>query len=113
MKEVYKDTPLNRSVLTSIPFWVQIHNVSVLKRTEQIARSFGGLLGTVLGIDHPKGRHGYPFLRVRVEMDIRGSLPKKTTLVYMGEDVKIEFKYESLFLLYFWCGLLDHVVKIV
>lgn len=31
MKEVYKDTPLDRSVLTSIPFWVQIHNVPVLK----------------------------------------------------------------------------------
>lgn len=44
-------------------------------------------------------------------MDIQGSLPKDTTLVYNGEDVKIEFKYERLFLFCFWCGLLDHIVE--
>lgn len=38
---------------------------------------------------------------MRVEMDIRGSLPKETTIVYNGEDVKIEFKYERLFLFLF------------
>lgn len=56
MKEVYKDTPMSRSILTSIPFWIQIHNVPVLRRTERTARSLGGLLGTVLDVDIKQGR---------------------------------------------------------
>lgn len=57
-----------------------------------MARSIVELLGTVLQVDNK-----YPYLRVRVDMDIKGPLPKETTLVYNGEDKKVQFKFERLF----------------
>lgn len=110
MKEVFDDTPLVRDILTTIPFWVQIHDVSILPQTANVARSVGGLLGTVLLVDFGLGRNHYPYLRARLEMDIRGSLPKGTTLILNSADKSVKFKYKWLFSFCFWCGLLDHVI---
>lgn len=79
-------------------------------KLEMIAGSIGSLLGSVLKIDFTQGGNCYSYLHVRIDMDIRGSMPRETTLVCGEEDKKIEFRYERLFLLCFWCGLLDHIV---
>lgn len=76
-----------------------------------MARSTRELLGTVLQVDFGQGRNKYPYLRVRVDMDIRGPLPKETTLVCNGEEKKVDFKFERLFQFCAWCGYLDHTVE--
>lgn len=111
MKEVSENSPMDRASLSSIPLWVQIYGIPILKQTEQVARYVGGLLGKVISIDLAQGRNRYPYLRVRVDMDIRRPLSKGTTLVCSGTDKKIEFRYERLFLFCFWCGYLDHIME--
>lgn len=50
------------------------------------------------------------YLRVRFGVDIRGALPKSTTLVINAAGKTVKFKYERMFSFCFWCGFLDHVV---
>lgn len=75
LKEIQKDTPLEKGILTVIPMWIQIHNVPVLKRTEKTAESFEKLFGAVLNIDI-----SHPFLRVLVAFRIRRAIQPHTSL---------------------------------
>lgn len=110
MREVSDDSPLNRTLLTSVMFWVQVYDVPVLRQTEYVSRFMGNLLSTVVSVDLGPGRNRYSYLRIMVEVDIRGALPKGTTLVLNRKDMPVKFKYERLFAFCFWCGLLDHVI---
>lgn len=109
MKEVTDDTSLVH-ILTSIPFQIQVYDVPVLRKTEHVARFVGNLLGTVMAVDFVPGRNQYSYLRVRFGVDIRGALPKSTTLVINAAGKTVKFKYERMFSFCFWCGFLDHVV---
>lgn len=97
MKEVTDDTTLVCEILTSIPFWIQVYDVPVLRQTEHVARFVGSLLRSIMAVDFDPGRNRYPYLRIRVEMDIRGALPKSSTLVMNAADKTVKFKYERLF----------------
>lgn len=111
MTEVIDDSPVNRTLLTSVTLWVQTYGIPVLRQTEQVARFVGSLLGKAISVDLGPGGNRYPYLLIRVEVDIRGALPKGTTLVLNRQDVPVKFRYERLFEFCYWCGLLDHVLE--
>lgn len=76
MKEVAGRSPLNREILSSIQFWVQIYRIPVLQQSEFVDRPVRGLLGPIIVVDFGAGRNRFPFLRVCVDVDVQGHLPK-------------------------------------
>lgn len=106
MREVLDDTPLRRDSLTSIIFWLQIGNIPPKQRKVSVANMFAEHVGQVLELDMPNGVSRYPYLRAKVAIDIRDSLPKETELEYKQVVDKVTFRYERLQSFYYWCGLI-------
>lgn len=59
----------------------------------------------------PNGVSRYPYLRAKVAIDIRDSLPKEIELEYKKVVDKVTFRYERLQSFCYWCGLMNHVFE--
>ena len=112
IQEILNESNIDKSILTTIPFWIQIHRVPLIRFNETTARSVGAVFGKVLDVDRDIAfcrRLGC--LRVLVDLDVRKRLIQGFNISVNGNEVKIEFKYERLPNFCYWCGFLNHVAN--
>ncbi|CAL9000358.1 unnamed protein product [Prunus brigantina] len=107
---VSKKDCIHMMPLTHGTFWVQIHGVPCFCMTVVIATAMGSTVGEVLWVDNRDGQdYVGRFIRVRIWLDVRLPLMRKTPVTFpeVGEKI-IEFRYEYLPEYCFAYGCLGH-----
>lgn len=90
-------------------FWVQVHNIPVRFKTQNIAEKICEAIGTVSRPTDNTKVEGDGFVRVRVMVDISKPLCHGRVIsLENGKELWVSFKYERLPNLYYWCGCLTH-----
>ncbi|CAN0921133.1 Uncharacterized protein At4g02000 [Linum grandiflorum] len=100
-------------LLTSAPFWVQIHGLPSRFSTEKVGKIVGAFVGEVVTVD---AKHKYtretPYLRVRIILDVtKPLLIDKKVRQPRGEWLTGKFRYEKLPTFCFLCGRIGHVER--
>lgn len=96
--------------LTHCNFWIQINGVPGFCMTVLVANAIGSTVGEVLWVDNRDGQDCVDrFIRVRVRIDVRLPLMRRTPVSFpkVGEKI-VEFRYEYLPEYCFACGCLGH-----
>ena len=104
-----KEMDVDDMEFSKVTCWVQVHDLLVRFRTKRIAEQLCEAIGKVnTGVDEAKAE-GDNFLRVRVSIDISQPLSRgRVVSLDSGKELWVNFKYERLPNLCFWCGRLMH-----
>lgn len=96
--------------LKSLPFWVQIHDISHGLFTEKVGKSLGNFIGTFLEYDESNlGVAWKPYMRIKVEIDVDQPLRRWKKVKISNEAAsQVNFKYERLHIFCFISGKLGH-----
>ncbi|XP_042950030.1 uncharacterized protein LOC122282137 [Carya illinoinensis] len=99
--------------LVKAPFWVRIHDLPLIAQNEYIGKLVGSALGEVLEVDLDKGEMEWgEYMRVQVMLDIsKPFLRRKHLNVGKGASCLVNFSYERLPDICFFCGVLGHTLK--
>ncbi|XP_050217629.1 uncharacterized protein LOC126668481 [Mercurialis annua] len=103
----------NDAKFDTIPFWVQIHNLSLLCQNREAGRSLGAQIGSVEEVDPGASEDCLgKFIRVRVKVDITKPLKKglRVKVDDTGNTVIALLRYERLPSLCFNCGIVGHPI---
>ncbi|XP_042974654.1 uncharacterized protein At4g02000-like [Carya illinoinensis] len=113
LKEFDSLIQISKLELVKAPFWVRIHDLPLIARNEYIGKLVGSALGEVLEVDLDKGEMELEeYMRVRVMLDIsKPFLRWKRLNVGKGASCWVNFSYERLPDLCFFCGVLGHTLK--
>ncbi|CAB4304064.1 unnamed protein product [Prunus armeniaca] len=107
---VAEEDCIHTMMLTHGTFWLQIHGVPGFYITVAVANVIGSTVGEILRVDNRDGQDcvGH-FIRVRVRLDVRLPLMRRTPITFpeVGEKI-IEFRYEYLPEYCFAYGCLGH-----
>ena len=105
-------TPMHELKFNSVAIWVQVHNIPITHLNRTTAEELCEVIGVV---DHESNDNEVDrgsFFRVRVRTDISVPLCRGRILsIEDDEDYWVEFKYERLPNICYWCGCLDHSDK--
>uniref|UniRef100_A0A803PY60 CCHC-type domain-containing protein n=1 Tax=Cannabis sativa TaxID=3483 RepID=A0A803PY60_CANSA len=110
----YSTPPLSTpatSNFTHIPFWVQVHGLPFLSKTEVMANIIGSIVGEFLEVDDDSLEEGWgPFMRVCVSIDVTQPLLYDTLLKITGlaDNLWVILKYEKRPDICHKCGHLGH-----
>ncbi|XP_030963782.1 uncharacterized protein LOC115984941 [Quercus lobata] len=109
MQRYVKDTPLTVSSFNKIAFWVQVHNIPIRYMNMAAAEKICEVLGEVVrGLESSVNERGN-FIRVRVMMDVSVPISRgRVVTLEKGEQVWVNFKYERLPNICYWCGSFEH-----
>ena len=88
---------------------MQVHDLPVRFQTKRIAEQLCEAIGKVnTGVDEAEAK-GDNYMRVRVNIDISQPLSRgRAVSLDSGKELWVNFKYERLPNLCFWCGCLMH-----
>ena len=94
----------------SVTFWIQLHNVPEQCLTKATGEVVGNTIGGLVQVADPEDDgEGGEFLRVRVVVDIKKSLPRCCKLWSEGEHIGWALlKFERLPNFCYWCGKVTH-----
>ena len=105
-------TPMHELQFNTVAIWVQVHNIPFTHLNRTTAEELCEVIGVV---DHESNDNEVDrgsFFRVRVRIDISVPLCRGRILsIEDDEDCWVEFKYERLPNICYWCGCLDHSDK--
>ena len=104
-----RNTPLSDLLLDKTSFWVQVHNIPIGFGSKFVAEDICGSIGIVDRSTIVAECECGSYVRVRVTLDIfqplcRGRIIK----LEGGEKVWVNFRYERLPNICYWCGCFDH-----
>ena len=91
-------------------FWVQVHGLPYKFMNVKAAEKICEVVGNIVASTDPAETKGGNFMRIRVEMDV--SLPLccgQVVSMEKGKKSWINFKYERLPNICYWCGKMDHL----
>lgn len=97
---------------SSIPIWIQVHNLPIEYMSKENAVEIGALVGEVLEVDFTSngGICMSKFLRVKVELKVEDPLWSGFFLDRKPQsDLWIQFKYERIADICFKCGRFGHL----
>ncbi|TXG52995.1 hypothetical protein EZV62_022164 [Acer yangbiense] len=95
-------------------FWIQIHQIPLLCMTKDIGRFLGGMIGEVLDVEGgASGDCVGKFMRVRVRVNISGSLKRCLRVDILGDKAEtvMMLRYKRLPNHYFKCGMINHTTS--
>ncbi|CAN0847032.1 Uncharacterized protein At4g02000 [Linum grandiflorum] len=100
-------------LLTHTEFWIQVHNLSAKFCTERVGKILGDHVGTFVKFDeNQKYSHAYPYMSIRVLMDVTGPLKiDRKVRQPGGEWLRGKYRYEKLPTFCFVCGRIGHVER--
>ena len=106
------DIPISELNFQWASFWVQVHDIPIRFMTREVTENICDTVGTVCrsigGVDEDGGR----FMRVKVKLDISLPLCRGRVVTFeSGKKIWVNFKYERLPNLCYWCGRLTHSDK--
>lgn len=99
--------------LTSVNFWIQIHDLPIGLMSESIGRQLGNFFGTFLEYDPNNNKSIWrDYMRVRIQVDVRKPLKRKKKVTRKNAaDFIVQCKYERLGDFCFRCGMLSHTER--
>ena len=102
-------TPISNLPLDKTSFWVQVHNIPISFRNRSVAEDICGSIGTVDRSTIVMECECGNYVWLRVTLDVfqplcRGRIIK----LEGGEKVWVNFRYECLLNICYWCGCFDH-----
>ena len=91
-------------------FWIQVHDLPVGSFSLELAKKIGSVAGKVENQMTDEGdQYGVNFFRLRVAVDIQKSLCRgRTIITARGKEGWVNFRYERLPNICYWCGKLTH-----
>ena len=101
------DCPVRDLVFSKTLSWVQVHDIPIRYMTKEVAENIYDIVREVqksVGVVTNEGGH---FIRVRVMIDITWPLCRGRVITLDW----VQFRYEHLSNLCFWCGRLNHADK--
>ncbi|KAF4378309.1 hypothetical protein F8388_014242 [Cannabis sativa] len=102
---------VSKDDLCHAQFWVQTHRLPFLSRSRALAKKVGEWVGEFIDVHEDSLHEGWgSFLRTRVRIDVTKPLMrgKMVSLPKVKDEYWLEFRYESLPVFCFHCGLLGH-----
>ena len=107
-----KLTPLKDLDFDKVSFWVQVHNIPIGYRSKSVAEEICESIGVVDRSTEASECEGGNYVRVRVTLDVYQPLCRGRVIkVEGGEKVWVNFRYECLPNVCYWCGCFDHSDK--
>ena len=104
-----RSTPLSDLPLDKTSFWVQVHNIPIGFRSKSVAKDICGLIGIVDRSTTVAECECRSYVQVRVTLDVFQPLCRgKIIKLEDGEKVWVNFRYEHLPNICYWCGCFDH-----
>ncbi|CAL1374668.1 unnamed protein product [Linum trigynum] len=94
----------------TIEFWVQVHNLPEAYRSEGNISMMERMFHRVVDIDKAaiQAQIYRKFIRIFVEIDVSKSLPDGFYIRQKQKRSWVEYKYERLYSLCYFCGRIDH-----
>ena len=109
MQRYSGEVPIQEIRFTKTPFWVQVHDIPVSFLTRKVAEKLCETVGDIQKSTGAVDNKGGNFFRVRVVVDIILPLCRGQVITLPnGEKTWINFKYERLLSLCYWCGRVNH-----
>ncbi|CAA0809040.1 Unknown protein [Striga hermonthica] len=92
--------------------WVQAHGVPINWMSSDVGLKIGMAFMDIKNLMLAKaGFKGSRILRLQVSLDVRKPIPRWTSIRLGEKIVTVQFKYEKLVSLCFYCGILGHMDK--
>ncbi|CAL1411853.1 unnamed protein product [Linum trigynum] len=93
-----------------VDFWVQIHNLPEAYRTESNIAMVSRMFHQVIDIDRAalQAQMYRKYVRVFVQVDTSRPIPDGFYIRQQQKRIWVEFKYEKLFSLCYYCGGIEH-----
>ena len=109
MQHYASDSSVQEIKFDKVPYWVQVHNIPVSFLTRKVAESLCEIVGDIQKSIGVVDEDGGTFFWVRVVIDINLPLCRGRVITMLkGDKAWINFKYEPLPSICYWCGCLDH-----
>ena len=104
-----KRTPLDDLKLDNASFWVQVHNIPIGYRNKLVATDICEAIGRVDRSTGDSESEGGSYIRLRVTLDVFQPLCRGRVVTFEdGGKIWINFGYERLPNICYWCGCFDH-----
>ena len=103
------NSPIRELSFTWIAFWVQIYDIPFRYMNRRVAEDICAVMEAVDRTTSTEEMEGGSFMRVRILIDISLQLCHGRVLsLEDGGEVWVNFKYERLPNICYWCGCLTH-----
>nr|XP_023874461.1 uncharacterized protein LOC111987005 [Quercus suber] len=107
-----RNSPIEELSFDKASFWVQVHNMPIRYRTKSVAEDICESIGLVHRSDKNSEGGGGSFMRVRVTLNVYQPLCRGHVIkLEEGGKVWVNFKYERLPNICYWCECFDHSDK--
>ena len=104
-----RQTPLEDLKFDKASFWVQVHNIPIGYRNKSVAEDICEAIGQVDRSTSTSVSEGGNYIRVRVTLDVYQPLCRGRIDTFEdGGKIWVNFKYERLPNICYWCGCFDH-----
>ncbi|KAK9991307.1 hypothetical protein SO802_026292 [Lithocarpus litseifolius] len=105
-------TPIRELNFNKVPMWVQIHDIPLPFLNRGVAEELCTAVGEVCKDTKLSEMDGGHYFRVKTTVDITFPLCRGRKIsLENGATGWVNFKYERLPILCYWCGHLDHIDK--
>ena len=112
LQQSNKLTPLEDLTFDKVSFWVQVHNIPISYRSKSIAKDICESIVVVDRSTEASKCEGGNYVRVRVTPNIYQPLCRGRVIkVEGGKKVWVNFRYERLPNICYWCGCFNHSDK--
>jgi interleukin-1 receptor-associated kinase 1 len=111
LNRISGDEQPSKLEMNRVSFWVRVYDLPLKLRSEGMAKKLGNILGNFEEMDMKECNRMGKFLRIRVSMDLRKPLKRKSKLSFQGKDIWVDYKYERLPNFCFACGRIGHQMR--
>ena len=108
-----RQTPLEDLKFNKASFWAQVHNIPIGYRNKSVVEEICEAIGQVDRTTSTSVSEGGNYIRVRVTLDVYQPLCRGRIVTFEdGGKIWVNFKYERLPNICYWCGCFDHSDRI-
>ncbi|XP_075645354.1 uncharacterized protein LOC142616372 [Castanea sativa] len=107
-----RNSPIDELSFDKTDFWVQVHNIPIKYKAKSVAKDIFESIGKVHRLDENSEGGGGSFMRIRVTLDVYQPLCRGCVIkLEEGGKVWVNFKFDHLPNICYWCGYFDHIDK--
>ncbi|CAI8587915.1 unnamed protein product [Vicia faba] len=92
-------------------FWVRVYDRPLMLILETMAKKIRGIVGTFEEMDQKEAHKNGSFVMIKVKMDLKQPLKRRTVVCFKEKNLRVFFKYERLPNFCFACRRIGHLLK--